>query len=930
MLDRKRPPFGAEVALQAADTAFHGFAEYDVSGASVSIAGDVNGDGYDDILIGANGADPGGNLTAGETYLYYGRPGFDASIALAYRADVTFEGIAANDNSGYSVSGAGDVNGDGYDDILIGAYGVDSGGNFTVGETYLIYGSDTLSGAVSLSTADVTLQGIAANDRSGFSVSGAGDINGDGYDDILIGAYGADPGANSAAGESYVIYGSDTLSAAISLSSADVIFQGIAELDLSGYSVAGAGDVNGDGFGDILIGAYGVNSYTGGAYLILGSPILAGTLSLSSADVTFSGIAASDQSGYSVAGAGDINGDGFDDILIGAWGVNGYAGETYLILGSTTLSGAVSLNSARASFQGISTSDFSGAFVAGAGDVNGDGYDDMLIGAYGTNSEAGETYLFHGSAVLAGTVSVGSADASFQGLTIADKSGKSLSGAGDVNGDSYADILIGALHAEPGGNIRAGDTYLILGRQNAWTGSGYSELSGTRACSTSGAIFKGAAASDISGASVSNAGDVNGDGFDDILIGAAGANSEAGDTYLYYGRPGCDALVALAFEPDAVFKGIAAGDYSGASVSGAGDVNGDGYDDILVGAYRANSSTGETYLIYGNADLSGELSLSSADVTFAGIDADDYSGWSISTAGDVNKDGYDDILIGAYGADPGGALTAGETYLIYGSANLTGAISLNSADVTFAGIVASDESGYAISGAGDVNGDGYDDICIGAFGANSEAGETYLIYGSTTLTGTMSVSSADAIFTGIAAVDRSGAQVSGAGDINGDGYDDILIGAYGAGSGAGATYVIHGSAHLDGTVSLDNADATIAGIASDDYSSWSIAGAGDVNRDGYDDILIGAPWADPGGKSIAGETYLIYGSATLTGSVSLSSADAVFTGLAADDYSGTSVSGAGDIDGDGYDDILIGASGPDSFAGETYLFRGSGNPASRE
>ncbi|MBU1708971.1 MAG: integrin alpha, partial [Proteobacteria bacterium] len=178
-----------------------------------------------------------------------------------------------------------------------------------------------------LSLADVKFSGEAADDKSGFSVAGAGDVNGDGFDDMLIGAYGAD----SEAGKTYVVYGSSVL-ADKNLSAADATFSGEVAGDKSGNSVSGAGDVNGDGFDDLLIGAYGADSNTGKTYLLYGSSILTDK-NLSEADVSFSGKAGGDRAGHRVAGAGDVNGDGFDDLLIGADGVDTYTGKTYLFTG---------------------------------------------------------------------------------------------------------------------------------------------------------------------------------------------------------------------------------------------------------------------------------------------------------------------------------------------------------------------------------------------------------------------------------------------------------------------------------------------------------------------------------------------------------------------------------------------------------------------
>ena len=351
----------------------------------------------------------------------------------------------------------------------------------------------------------------------------------------------------------------------------------------------------------------------------------------------------------------------------------------------------------------------------------------------------------------------------------------------------------------------------------------------------------------------------------------------AGETYVVYGGAGTEGvfeLSALNGMNGFTLTGIDPGDLSGRSVSSAGDVNGDGYDDLIIGAYRADlkgEGSGETYVVYGGAsttDANRALDLSALDgtngFTLNGIDANDQSGISVSSAGDVNGDGYDDLIIGANMADPNGA-RSGATYVVYGGASAPGAegvldLSLPGAlggtdGFTVTGIDPGDLSGASVSSAGDVNGDGYDDLIIGTPGADAngkaDMGEAHVVYGGASAPGTDGVLDLSALdgtngftLTGIDADDQSGRSVSSAGDVNGDGYDDLIIGAYGAdpnGVDSGETYVVYGGATgteslvpvtAQGTVSADN----FTGNAGAD--TFTEIAAGDVVRGGAGDDRI--------------------------------------------------------------------------------------------
>jgi hypothetical protein len=625
---------------------------------------------------------------------------------------VEFTGEVAGNQAGYSVSSAGDVNNDTYDDFLVGAF-LNSDGASMAGAVYLIYGQAAPLVAASLSTA-VEFTGEGVMDFAGTSVSSAGDVNNDTYDDFLVNAAFNDDGPGNDGGAAYLIYGQAAPLVSASLSTA-VEFIGEAAIDYAGYTVASAGDVNNDTYDDFLVGAFmhhGYGADSGSAYFIYGQASALTSASLSTA-VNFGGeayentaVASDDSAGSDIGNAGDVNGDGYDDFLVVANANDdggSSSGSAYLVYGQASLLAGTSLSNA-VEYIGETVSDMVN-LAKTAGDVNGDGYDDFLITASFNDSgasNAGAVYLIYGQAAPLAGGSLSSVAVKYTGEGINYKAGVALA-YGDINGDEYSDFLIDAASSSDGKTV----VYLVYGQAAPLAGG---------SLSTAVALTGAPAGGYNTPVSV---GDVNGDGYDDILIG----NYTLNIAYLLYGQAA--SFVSGSYLASSVqFTPEVSGDLAGMDVALA-DINGDGYRDMIISATQNDDgavNAGAIYLIYGQAAALTNASLSTA-IEFMGINAT-ASGASIGLADhcDVNNDGYDDLFIG-FKDDNTTYYTLGQAAPLVGG-------SLSTFN-TFTGEVVGDSAGDSVSCAGDVNGDNYNEIIIGATGnddAGSGAGAAYLGY----------------------------------------------------------------------------------------------------------------------------------------------------------------------------------------------------------
>lgn len=834
---------------------------------------------------------PGAGSGVGRAFLYLGSASGTAQQPSWSYADYTL---------GASVSSAGDVNGDGFGDVVVDAP--------STNHAYLFLGS-----AAGLASAPASVLNACCSQGFDSSVSGAGDVNGDGFDDVIVGRSGYSNG-ESYEGRALVYLGS---SSGLATTAAWTVESNQAYMNL-GIAVAGAGDVDGDGFGDVVV----AGRYSGApnVFVYMGSP---GGLSITPVWTVAAPSSGGSLVSNFVAAAGDVNRDGFDDLALpGSVYAGGPAG-----LSTTPLSSVPS----------------AGGAVGSAGDVNGDGYKDVIFGFPSTGGGSVSVYLGSISGLRSTPVwsTARSQTGAYFGFSVA---------AVDADGDGLSSVLLGAPFLDDP-ETDEGAVFLYSGVGSSGCvdldGDGYGSPGNltcpggdTPDCDDSNAsVYPGAP-------EICNDRDDDCDGLLDDGFGPGqpcslglgvcatfGVNvcTPSGDVTCDAPAPDqpsleicngldddCDGVTdnhladptgcpapALNVAPTWQASSHQAGAHFGTVVASAGDVNGDGFDDVLAGAPdyddpgSASSNEGRAFVYLGSS------SGPAMQPAWSAGGAKSRFGAAAASAGDVNGDGFDDVIIGEpdpfFSIDPTSPPSfQGQVSIFLGSAaGLQSAPSQTLHDGNFV------RFGAAVASAGDVNGDGFGDVIIGAPNGNSSQDHAFLYLGSPSGISAIPAWTAK----GQGTVFHFGASVAAAGDVNGDGFSDVILGEpdYFSVCQTGRAYVYFGSSQGLSTTPAwtKNGDADCQSLGSTHFGIL-VASAGDVNGDGYSDVLVG-------GSSLG--TLLFLGSPA--GLSTASSWNA--TGLAVS---------AGDVNGDHYSDVILGK--PDHTNGqaaEGAVFIYLGSPA---
>ena len=784
---------------------------------------DINDDGIPDLIIGS--AIPGFH---GHVFIWYGG---GSNLINGGVSDVTLTGNGEADQFGLSVAALGDISGDGRNAFAVGSRHSSSG---TMSSVSIYYSSPTF-------TTDhnpVVIYGVTVFEDIGDNITGGKDLNGDGHPDLVLSAHSGSFGAVS---EIHVYYGG----AGFPSASPDEILSG-ASIYNSISALKMVDDINGDGVADLLVGAQndGV-SETGAVYIYYGAASMS-----ASPDFSIAGANPGDHFGASLTDLGNINGDGANGIMVGSPGyasgdgranislnkivpsnlwaltVNGdlhlIGSNTYLNFGSLAGATGYGIRDDGGIMQfknsGGAWADLGSGGGSSGGGISGTGANGQISFWTGTGTISGDDNLRWG--LVSSSQSTGPRPSTVINGPSGDDNrfGDEVAPAGDINGDGIPDFMVAEMWS---GNI-----YIYLGSSSNSLPSSFNPEDAYAHLIIPSSGISG------TGSSMASTSNLFGDGNKNVVICDPYYNIDSGACYVFN-----NIHSGVNNAPSSTLIGNA-NDQLGDSFA-VQDVNNDGIPDLIIGAPGYDTGhTGQVHIWYGGSGSSLANS-NGPDLSFSSDNTDDYFGYMVAALGDINHDGYNDIAVDSMADN-------GHVFIYFGTAS-----ELNPTPYDLPGDAGSG-FGDLIAGGKDISGDGIPDLVVRSF-------QNILVYHGDIGFDPV-VDGPDEVLTG--GVGRTIKMID---DVNGDDIADLLVGQ--AGTGFDEVHLYYGSSSMH-----TSPDVTYTSEDNRSNFGWSVAGVGDVNNDGLNDILIGAPNAHSGvGDVNVAKAYLYTdqttsapGSSTLT------------------------------------------------------------------